>query len=191
MKKLILASSSPRRKQLLEQIGLDFEIDASNIDEIVDPKLNYIEQVELFSLQKAQATATKYKNAIILAADSMVVINDEVLGKPKDKAHAVQMLKKISGTKHMIATGFTLIDTDTGKTVTKSTTLSLWFKKLSDAEIEWLIDRDQPFDKAGAYAIQESAAVFIEKFEGDFFGGIGLPLFSLAEELKKFGINIV
>jgi septum formation protein len=191
MKKLILASSSPRRKQLLEQIGLDFEIDASNIDEVVDPKLTPIEQVELFSLEKAQAIAPKYKNAIILAADTMVTINGEVLGKPKDKQHAIEMLNKINGTKHMIATGFTLIDTDMGKTITRSTTLSLWFRKMSQEEIAWLIDRDKPFDKAGAYAIQESASMFIERFEGDYFGAVGLPLYAVAQELKQLGISVL
>lgn len=191
MKKLILASGSPRRRQLLTQIGLQFEVDVSNIDEIVNPKLKPEDQVKLFSLQKAEAIVPKYTDAVILAADSMVAIGDEVLGKPKDKNHAIEMLKKISGTKHQIITAFTLIDAASGKTVTKVSRLSLWFKELSEKDIEWLLERDKPYDKAGAYAIQESTAVFIEKFEGDYFGGIGLPLFSLAKELEAFGIKVI
>ena len=191
MKKLILASASPRRKQLLEQIDLAFEIDASNIDEIVDSKLSPIEQVELFSLQKAQAIAPKYKDAIILAADTMVTINGKVLGKPKGTKDAVRMLQKLSGRKHMIVTGFTLIDTNTKETVTNSSILTVWFRELSQQEIETFIEREKPFDKAGSYAIHETAAIFAEKVEGDFFGAVGLPLFALAQELKKFGISVL
>jgi septum formation protein len=191
MKKLILASSSPRRKQLLEQIGLEFKIDASNIDEIVDPLLQPVEQVELFSKQKAEAIASKYTDALILAADSMVAINGEVLGKPKDKDDAKRMLKKLSGTQHSIVTGFTLIDTQTKQSITRSVETKVWFKKLSEEEIEAYITKAQPFDKAGSYGIQDLAAIFVEKIEGDYFGSVGLPLFALAEELKKFGVHVL
>lgn len=191
MKKLILASASPRRKQLLEQIGLSFDIDASNIDEIVDPKLTPRQQVESFSLQKAQAIAPKYKSAVILAADTMVTIDGEVLGKPKDTEDAIRMLNTLSGRKHMIVTGFTLIDSDTGKIVTQSSTLTVWFRKLSQREIDAFIEKDKPFDKAGAYAVHETAAIFIKKVEGDFFGAVGLPLFAVVKELKQFGITVL
>ncbi|MGI8420635.1 MAG: Maf family protein [Candidatus Levyibacteriota bacterium] len=191
MKKLILASASPRRKRLLEQIGLKFQTDPSNIDEIVDPAFHPLEQVESFSLQKAQAVAPKYNSALILAADSMVAINGEVLGKPKDKEDATRMLRRLSGTQHSIVTGFTLIDTETKKSVTRSVETKVWFKKLSSEEIEAYITKEKPFDKAGAYGIQELAAIFVEKIEGDYFGAVGLPLFALVEELKKFGIQVL
>lgn len=193
MKRLVLASASPRRKKLLKQIGLEFEVLPTNIEEKLNPRLKPLHQVESLSLQKAiAATALKEaKNAIILAADSMVAIDDEVLGKPKDVKDAKRMLKKLSGRDHSIVTGFTLIDTETKKKVTRSVETKVWFKKLTAQEISAYIARAKPFDKAGAYGIQELAAVFVEKIEGDYQGAVGLPLFALAKELKKFGIKVL
>jgi septum formation protein len=191
VKKLILASSSPRRKQLLEQIGLEFEIHPSDIEEILDPALNPREQVESLSQQKATVVASKFKNAIILAADTMVALDGEVYGKPKDRDDAIRMLKKFSGGTHSIVTGFTIIDTETKKSVTKSTETKVWFREMNEKEIESYIEKEKPFDKAGAYAIHELASVFVEKVEGDFFGGVGLSVYLVAEELKKFGIEVL
>jgi septum formation protein len=191
VKKLILASQSPRRKQLLEQIGLKFEIYPSDIEEILDPKLNPREQVESLSQQKAITVATKFKNAVILAADTMVALDGEVYGKPKDKDDAIRMLKKFSGNSHSIVTGFTIIDTETKQKVTDSTETKVWFRKLTQREIENFIEREKPYDKAGAYAIHELASVFVEKVEGDFFGGVGLSVYLVAKELKKFGIHVL
>lgn len=191
MKKIILASSSPRRKQLLKQIGLEFEIFPSNIEEKLNPRLKPRHQVELLSLQKAQAVSGKFTNAIILAADTMVALGDEVLGKPKDKKDAQRMLQKLSGTAHAIVTGFTLIDTDTQKIITKSIEARVLFRKLNTQEIKRYIQKAKPFDKAGAYGIHEVAAIFVEKFEGDYPGAVGLPLFVLAKELKKLGVSIL
>lgn len=193
MKRLILASASPRRKQLLKQIGLVFEILPSNIEEKLNPRLKPLHQVEALSLQKAQATALmkEAKGAIILAADSMVAVADEIMGKPKDEKDARRMLRKLSGTTHAIVTGFTLVDTITGKKVTKSVETKVWFKKLSSQDISAYIKTKEPFDKAGAYAIQEVGSIFVEKIEGDYQGAVGLPLFALAKELKKFGIKVL
>lgn len=191
MKKLILASSSPRRKQLLEQIGLSFEVHPSNIDEMLDSRLNPREQVESLSRQKAKAVAPKFKNAIIISADTMVAFDGKVYGKPKDKNDAERMLKLFSGREHSIVTGFTLLDTDKQKTVTKSSEIKVWFRKISQREITNYIDREKPFDKAGAYAIHELASVFIEKVEGDFFGGVGLSVYLVSKELKKFEIEVL
>jgi septum formation protein len=193
MKKLILASASPRRKQLLKQIGLEFEILPSDIDEKLNPRLKPLHQVESLSLQKAQATAAmkQAKGAIILAADSMVAIDDEIMGKPKDEKDAKRMLRKLSGRVHSIVTGFTLLDTTTKKTVTRSVEVKVWFKKLSSLEITAYVKKAKPFDKAGAYGIQDLAAIFVEKIDGDYQGAVGLPLHSLAKELKKFGIKVL
>jgi len=193
MKKLILASSSPRRKQLLQMLGLSFEVIPSNIDEKLDPKLSPRQQVENLSLQKAQTIETQFKNknVLIIAADTMVVLKGEVIGKPKDEKDAIKILQKLSGTKHSIVTGFTLLDTETKKYVTNSTETKIWFRKISSVEIEAYIKREQPFDKAGGYAIHELASVFIEKIEGDDSGATGLSVFLLTKELKKFGINIL
>lgn len=193
MKKLILASASPRRKKLLKQIGLEFEVLPTNIEEKLNPRLKPLHQVESLSLQKALAASAlkETKNAIILTADSMVAIDDEVLGKPKDLKDAKRMLRKLSGREHSIVTGFTLIDTETKKKVTRSVETKVWFKKLTPQEISSYIAKDKPFDKAGAYGIQELAAVFVEKIEGDYQSAVGLPLFALAKELKKFGIHVL
>jgi septum formation protein len=193
MKKLILASASPRRKQLLKQIGLEFEVLASNVEEKLNPRLKSLHQVEALSLQKAEATAAmkEAKGALVLAADTMVAIGDEILGKPKDEKDAKRMLRKLSGSVHTIVTGFTLLDTTTGKHVTRSVESKVWFKSLSAQEISAYVKTKEPMDKAGAYAIQEIGAIFIEKIEGDFLGAVGLPVFALAKELKKFGIQVL
>jgi septum formation protein len=191
VKKIILASQSPRRKQLLEQIGLQFEIHPSDIDEVLDPSLHPREQVESLSRQKAKAVASKFKNSIILAADTMVELDGKVYGKPKDTNDAIRMLKKFSGGEHSILTGFTLLDSDTKKIVTKSSETKVWFRKISSQEILSYIEKEKPFDKAGAYAIHELASVFVKKVEGDFFGGVGLSVYLVAKELKKFGIEVL
>ena len=191
MKQLILASSSPRRKQLLEMLGLSFEVYPSNIEELVNPKLAPIHQVEVLSQQKAQAVGLKFKNALIIAADTMVALENEVIGKPVDEKDAVRILRKLSGTQHSILTGFTILDTETKKSITRSTETKVWFRKISSSEIDAYIKREQPFDKAGGYAIHELAAVFIEKIEGDDSGATGLSVFLVAKELKKFGIEVL
>jgi len=191
MKKLILASQSPRRKQLLKQIGLSFEICPSKIEEVLDSRLTPRKQVETLSQQKAHAVAAKFKNAIILAADTMVALNGNVYGKPKDKKDAIHMLRKFSGGTHTIVTGFTIIDTETKKTVTKSTETKIWFRKITLSEIESFLEKEKPYDKAGAYAIHELASIFTEKIDGDFFGAMGLSVYLVAKELKKFGIPVL
>jgi nucleoside triphosphate pyrophosphatase len=191
MKRIILASASPRRKHLLELLGLQFEIVPSSIEEKINPRLSPRQQVEVLSQQKAEAVSKKYHNTIILAADTMVALGNEVIGKPRDEHDAIQMLRRLSGTKHAIVTGFTLIDLETGGTVTKSTETKIWFRKITIDEITAFIKKEKPFDKAGAYAVNELAAVFVEKIEGDFFGAVGLPVFLVAKELKKFGISVV
>jgi len=191
MKKIILASASPRRKQLLEQIGVKFEICPSNIEEILDPRLSPRKQVEVLSVQKAKKVAQEYSDAIILSADTMVSFDGEVFGKPKDAEDATVMLNKLSGKVHSVVTGFTLLDTKTLKTVTGSTETKLWFRKISKEEIKNFIIREKPYDKAGAYAVHELASIFVEKIEGDFFGAVGLSVFLVAKELKKFGIKVL
>ncbi len=191
MRQIILASQSPRRKQLLKLLGLDFKSIPSEIEEKLNPRYQPRRQVEVLSLEKAQDVAKKLQNSIVIAADTMVFVEGEIMGKPKDVQDAKRMLKKLSGTKHSIVTGLTLIDTETKKTVTKSVETYVWFKKLNDKEIKSFIQKEKPFDKAGAYAMHELGAIFVEKIEGDFFGAVGLPLHLLAKELKKFGVVVL
>lgn len=191
MKSIILASASPRRKQLLKQLGLDFKVIPSEIEEKLNPRWQPRKQVEVLSEQKAYEVATKYKNAIVIGVDTMVSYNNEVIGKPKDEKDARFMLKRLSGKKQTVITAFTIIDTAKRKSVTKSVETDIWFRKISDQEMKSYIAKEKPFDKAGGYGIQSLGAVFVEKVEGDFLSAVGLPLFALAKELKKFGVNVL
>jgi len=191
MRQIILASTSPRRKKLLKQLGLAFTVVSSDIEEKLNPRLKPRGQVELLALQKAEAVAAKFEDAIIIGADTLVAYGDDVIGKPRDAQDAKRMLKKLSGRQHTIVTGFVLIDTQARRTIIKSMETKVWFKKLSPQEISNYIAKEKPLDKAGAYALQDLGATFVEKIEGDYFGAVGLPLFLLARELKKLGVEVL
>jgi septum formation protein len=190
MKKLILASASPRRKELLQKIGLKFEVDASNCAEEIDPAALPEELVRRISIDKAKAVAPRHQNAVIIAADTIGVIGKKVLGKPHTAAEARKMLAQISGKAHLVITGLTVLDTATDKTITKTVTTKVYIKKLTRAEIDAYVATGEPLDKAGAYGIQGLGAVIVEKIEGDYFNVVGLPLFTLTEVLKEFGISV-
>jgi len=190
MNKIILASSSPRRKDLLLQIGLKFEVDPSDYKEDMGLKMSPKELAEYLSLGKAKDVAQRHKDSIIIAADTFCVFNGELLGKPKTKEEAVGMLQKLSGNVHSVITGFTIIDTKTNKQISKSVETKVYFKKLSSNEINNYVASGEPLDKAGAYAVQNRGGLFVEKIEGDYFNIVGLPIMPLAEELKNFGIDV-
>ncbi len=197
MKTIILASKSPRRKALLKQLGLKFKVVPSKASENLNPRLRPRGQAEALSLKKAQSVAERYKSRnktelpIIISADTIVAIDDEVLGKPRDDQDARQMLRKLSGRAHSVFTGFTIIDTQSGKTKTDSVETRVYFKNLNEREIREYVKREKLSDKAGAYAIQGLAAVFVEKIEGDYSNVVGLPLYALVIELRKFGITVL
>lgn len=191
MKQIILASSSPRRKQLLKQLELSFTVVPSKIEETFNPRLKPKAQAESLSLQKAQTVAEKQKDALIIAADTIVFIDDEMLAKPTDATDAKRMLKKLNGKPHTVITGYTIIDTTTKKILTHSIETTVYMKKLSEKEINNYIKTKEPFDKAGAYAIHEKGALLMEKIEGDFFNVVGLPISALSDSLKKFGITVL
>ena len=191
MKSIVLASSSARRRALLRQIGLKFIVDPSRVEEKLNPRLKPRGQVEAISLQKAQAVAKKYKDAIVIAADTLVVFEDEILGKPADEKDARRILRKLSGKTQSVVTGFTVIDCESKKCITKSAEVKVYFKKLSDKEIKQYILLEKPLDKAGSYGVLERGAIFVEKVEGDFFAAVGLPLSKLAEELRRFGVMVL
>jgi septum formation protein len=190
MKTIILASASPRRKELLEKINLKFEVDASDCEETVDPELEPRETVRQLAIQKAKAVAGRHKNAIIIAADTIGVIGEKILGKPHTKNEARKMLRAISGKCHIVITGFSILDTATNKTVTGTVKTRVYIKKLTAPEIDSYVETGEPLDKAGAYAIQGLGAVIVEKIEGDYYNVMGLPLSALAEALKEFGISV-
>jgi len=191
MKKIILASDSPRRRDILKLTGLNFSVHASTYDEDLDLPLRPRELARYLSRKKAEAVANKHRNAIIIAADTFIVIKDRLIGKPRNESDAVKILKMLNGKAHSVITGFTIIDTESSKTLSRSIATRVFFRKLDKGEINTYVRSGEPLDKAGAYAVQGLGAVFIEKIEGDFFNVMGLPLCALTESLKKFGIHIL
>ena len=191
MKTIILASASPRRKELLEKINLRFEVDASDCEENIDPGLKPREIVRQLSIQKSKTVEARHKNSIIIAADTVGVMGDRILGKPHTKNEARKMLHEISGKSHLVITGFSIIDTTTDKIVTRTVDTRVFIKKLTREEIDAYVKTGEPLDKAGAYAIQGMGAVIVEKIEGDYYNVMGLPLNALTEALKKFGIYVL
>lgn len=185
VKQIILASVSPRRKELLKEIGLKFKVVKSDFKEYIDPKLKPHQLAKKLSLEKAKTVYKNYKNSIIIAADTFVVCEGIILGKPKNKEDAKKMLEFLSGKSHLIITGFTIIHGN--NVITKSQETKVYMKEISNEEINAYIRTKEPFDKAGAYAIQGRAKKFIEKIEGDLSSAIGLPIHSLMAELKKLG----
>jgi len=191
MKSIILASASPRRKELLEKIGFKFKIAVSKYKESIDPNLSPHELAQRLSLEKAKIVAKKYKNSIIIGADTFVVLDDQIIGKPKDEKDARETLRLLSNRVHSIITGFTIIDSNTGKIVSKSVETKVFMRKIKDHEISSYVNTKEPLGKAGSYAIQEKGSMFIEKIEGDFFNAVGLPIFALVKELKNFGVKVL
>jgi len=191
MKKIILASQSPRRRDLLKQIGLKFETDPSNYEEDMALKMEPNKLAEFLSLGKAKDVAQRHKDSIIISADTIVAIDGEVFGKPKTPERAKYMLQKLSGRAHSVITGFTIIDTGTNKQASKSVETKVYFKNLSENEIDAYIATGEPLDKGGGYAIQGLAALFVEKIEGDYFNIVGLPILALTTELKNLGVKIL
>ena len=190
MKKIILASSSPRRKELLEKIGLKFEVEPGDYEEIVDTDLEPHEMVRKLSREKAEAVARKHNSGVVIAADTVVLIDGKILGKPKSPAEAKKMLRALSGKSHAVITGFTIIDTAERRILSKAVETKVYIGELNPAEIDAYVKSGEPLDKAGGYGIQGLGSVIVEKIEGDYFNVVGLPLSSLAESLKEFGINV-
>ena len=191
MKRIILASASPRRVELLEKIGLKFEAEPSNYEEDMHSELEPHEFARKISLEKAEAVASKHESAIVIAADTIIVFGGQILGKPHTENEARKMLETINGKSHSVITGFSIIDTGKNKTLSKSVETKIHVRKLTLAEIDAYVKSKEPLDKAGAYAIQGLGAVIVEKIEGDYFNVVGLPLSALTEALKEFGINIL
>jgi len=170
--------------------GLKFDTTASDYTEDLNLPLSPRTLARILSKKKAEAVAHKYKNAIIIAADTFIVSSKKLLGKPHTDKEAEKMLKMLSGKAHSVITGFTILDTCTGKVLSRSVKTKVYFRKLDPAEIKKYVNTGEPLDKAGAYAIQGLAAAFISKIEGDFFNVVGLPLCALTESLKKFKIHL-
>lgn len=187
--KLILASASPRRKELLSQLGFNFEIQIADVEENYPENLEVHEIPVFLSRKKALYFKDKVKKEeVLIAADTIVVLNNEVIGKPADKNEARKILFSLSGTRHQVISGVTVMGK--GRTHSFYETTNVYFKELSNREIAYYIEKFQPFDKAGAYGIQEWIGMIgIYKIEGCFYNVMGLPLFKLFRELEHFGIT--
>ena len=184
MKKIILASQSPRRKQLLQMLNISFDVMPADIDEQINPNNNLVKEIEKLSYQKAYHVFKDNKDALVIGSDTIVKINNEVLGKPKDYYQAKEMLEKLSNETHEVVTGCTIIVDD--KIETFSSIAKVTFYQLSDQEIDDYIKTNEPMDKAGAYAIQGLGAKFVKSIEGDFYTIMGLPIAQLYQRLKKY-----
>ncbi len=184
MAKYILASGSPRRKQLLEWAEIDFEIIVEPTDETYPENLLHDEAVIHIANNKIAAVLHKVEtHKIIIAADSVVVLNDEIIGKPKDQQHACDILNRLSGQHHQVITGVVL-QSDTKK-ISFTDTTNVEFHHLTDEQIKFYVDKYKPYDKAGAYAIQEWIGVVgIKKIVGDFYNVMGLPISRVVQALR-------
>ncbi len=190
MKKLVLASGSPRRKRLLEQIGLDFTVEPSRIVESFSETDPPAETVERLSAEKAREVAGRLSGAIIIGADSLVAFRGRAIGKPKDAEAAKTMLCELSGETHEIVTGFTVVDSNSGVSVTESVRSRVHFRDLGEEEIDRYVVSGEPLDKAGGYGIQEKGVLLVESIQGDYSNVVGLPLPALARVLTSFGIYV-
>lgn len=185
---VVLASQSPRRRELLGQMGLDFRIIIPDIDEHMDRFLPPDKLVEAISAEKAAAVAAgEGPESVIIAADTVVALDGEVLGKPHSEAQAAEMLGKLSGREHQVYTGFTVRQGE--RIVTDHQRSEVWFRSLSKQEIAAYIATGEPMDKAGAYGIQGLGSLLVEGIHGDYFNVMGLPVCMLGQTLKKFGID--
>ena len=179
---VILASQSPRRKSLMEVFPFPFTVRVSDADETMDAQADPAEQVALVSRRKAEAVACDWED-VVIAADTIVVCGGEILGKPKDAEDARRMLRLLSGKKHQVMTGLTVLHRGQAEVSTEIT--DIYFRDLTEKEIQSYVDSKESMDKAGAYAIQGGGALFAEKIVGDYFNVVGLPLCKLAMVLKK------
>lgn len=177
MKKLVLASGSPRRAEILTSVGWEFEKCSVDIDETLGDREAAVEYVERLAREKAEAAARLSPNALVLGADTTVVVDRDVLAKPRDDDEARDMLHRLSGRWHEVLTGVALIrEGENRKCLVAHEATRVLFGEMSDDEINWYVATGEPMDKAGAYAIQGRAALFIEKIEGDYWNIVGLPM---------------
>jgi septum formation protein len=188
--KLILASASPRRAEILAAAGIPFETHPTNIDELRRAGESTVQLVERLARTKAETAARAMRSAepaIILGADTVVVLGDEVLGKPLDAANAREMLMKLRGREHQVITGFAAMHVSDGAIRLGHETTRVWLMPMSDADVDDYVATGEPLDKAGAYAIQGVAGKFIPKIEGDYFNVVGLPLARVWQALTELG----
>jgi len=186
MTRVILASKSPRRKELLELLNIPFDVIVSDIDEQIDYNNDLVKEIEKLSYQKAMAVFKDHNDALVIGSDTIVKINNDVLGKPKSIEMAKNMLRELSDNTHEVVTGVTILYQD--KVETFSSVAKVTFYPLTEEEIDEYVNSNEPMDKAGSYAIQGDGAKFIKSIEGDYYTIVGLPIAELYHRLKKYSI---
>ncbi len=185
---IILASQSPRRRQMLEQMGLKLDIRPADVDESNGKNLLPKEFVEYLSRLKAQAVMDDIPDAWVIGADTIVVADDRILGKPRDNQQAVEMLKFLSGREHFVYTGFTIGNIEKQIITTQTAETRVRFKPLSDSEIQWYARTNEPYDKAGGYGIQGKGGFMVASIEGSYTNVVGLPLCKVIDALVELGV---
>ena len=192
LKPLVLASKSPRRITLLKQIGLDFVVAPTDQPEKFDLNLTPDENARVLALEKARDVAKKFTDAVIVAADTIVVLEGVLFGKPIDEEDAHRMLRLLSGKTHTVVTGIALVDCSSAKYVVVSEETLVTFRELPDEEIVEYVGGGSPLDKAGAYGIQDDyGAVFVSRIEGCFYNVVGFPLSRFYTELGRFQSQLI
>ena len=184
-RRLILASGSPRRRDLLEKMGFTFEICTPDVDENVPGHASDI--VCTLALRKARAAAENYSDGVIIASDTLVSLNGIPLGKPEDENDAKRMLRTLSGSNHEIFTGVCIIDAATGRNEVQLERTDVWFREVTDEEIDAYIATGEPMDKAGSYAIQGLGGKFVDHFDGSYENAVGFPVDVVRDMLSRFG----
>lgn len=189
MSKLVLASSSPRRQEIMEMLGLDFIIIPSRIDEEKFVNLNPLDMVKELSKAKAEEVADLVEDTLVIGSDTIVVLDGVVLGKPADQFEAINMLKQLQNKQHIVLTGLAICDTSGQLTVDYDKT-DVFMVPLSDDDIINYVKTGEPMDKAGAYGIQGVGGAFIESINGSYYTVMGLPIHKLVKMLRKYGVFI-
>lgn len=188
--KIILASKSPRRRELLTQMGLIFSVCAKEVDETILPG-HIGDGVANLALKKGEAVADQVKDGLIIGADTVVILDGQILGKPESPAHAKEMLTAMSGKKHHVITGIAVMDVATGKMHTDWEQTTVYFRQLKEDTINAYIATGEPMDKAGAYGIQGQGGLLVTGIEGCYFNVVGLPITKLANILEIFDIKVL
>ena len=191
MKEIILASASPRRRELLQQIGLEPKVMPSDVNEEEIEAASPAETVEKLALKKAGVVAETVRDGLVIGGDTLVVMRNRILGKPQHEGEAEEMLHLLSGNCHLVMSGLAIVDAETGCCRFTHDTTKVFFRKLSEAEIKGYIRSGEPFDKAGAYGIQGLGALLVERIEGCYFNVVGLPIAHLVSLLKQFGRELL
>lgn len=190
MQNIILASSSPRRKELMDMLGLPYVVESSSAEETLPEGIVPAEAVEMLALRKAADVSEMNGEALVIGADTIVAVDNMILGKPVDEKDALRMLLLLQGRRHQVYTGVALIDGSTGRRHVSHEITEVEFRTVSKEEALGYVGTGESEGKAGAYAIQGLASVFIRRIEGDFFNVVGLPVYRLCRMLEEYGIRV-